>query len=81
MYRSTGEIRVVDPVFGRILVIRKSGSRSTIVWNPGAERAAEPKAADIGPEHWHEFVCVEGGNVAADALLLAPASPAPSTTS
>jgi D-hexose-6-phosphate mutarotase len=42
------------------------------VWNPGARRAAEPKAADIGPEHWNEFVCIEAGNVAEDAVRLAP---------
>ena len=72
VYRSTGEIRVVDPVLGRMLVVRKLGSRSTIVWNPGGARAAEPKAADIGPEHWREFVCIEAGNVADGAVLLAP---------
>jgi glucose-6-phosphate 1-epimerase len=72
VYRSTGQVRVIDPVLERTLTIRKSGSRSTIVWNPGPIRAAEPKAADIGPDHWHEFVCVEGGNVAQDAVTLAP---------
>jgi len=71
IYRSTGEVRVIDPVLGRALVVRKSGSRSTIVWNPGAARAAEPKAADIGADHWREFVCIEGGNVADDAVHLA----------
>jgi len=72
VYRSTGEIRAVDPVLRRTLVIRTTGSGSTIVWNPGPVRAAEPKAADIGAEHWHEFVCVEGGNVGSDAVTLAP---------
>ncbi len=72
VYRSTGEVRVVDPVLERVLVVRKSGSRSTVVWNPGPARAAEPKAADIGARHWNEFVCVEGGNAGVDAVELAP---------
>jgi len=72
VYRSAGEIRVADPVLGRTIIVRTWGSSSTIVWNPGAIRAAEPRTADIGPEHWREFVCVEGGNVSTDAVRLAP---------
>jgi glucose-6-phosphate 1-epimerase len=72
VYRSTAAVRVVDPLLHRVLVIEKSGSRSTVVWNPGAAKASEPGAADIGPDHWAEFVCVEGGNVQQDAVTLAP---------
>jgi glucose-6-phosphate 1-epimerase len=32
-----------------------------VVWNPGAVRAAA--IADLGPEDWREFVCVEPGRV------------------
>ena len=62
VYLSTAEIRVEDPVLERTLVVRKSGSRSTIVWNPGARRAAEPKAADIGPED-DRFRLLSGSHV------------------
>ncbi len=70
VYRSSAEVRVVDPVLKRVLVVRKAGSGSTVVWNPGAAKAAA--AADIGPDHWREFVCVEAGNVQADAITLDP---------
>jgi glucose-6-phosphate 1-epimerase len=70
VYRSTADVRVVDHGQNRVLVVRKCGSRSTIVWNPGERKGAA--AADIGPDHWREFVCVEAGNVAGDATTLAP---------
>ena len=40
VYRSTGDVTVVDPVLGRVLRIRKKNSGTTVVWNPGAETAA-----------------------------------------
>lgn len=70
VYRSRGVVRVVDPVLRRVLVVEKSGSGSTVVWNPGAAKGAA--AADIGAGHWREFVCVEGGNVQQDAVTLEP---------
>lgn len=42
--------------------------RSCVVWNPGPELS---DIHDIG-EHWHEFVCVERGNIRGDAIHLAP---------
>jgi glucose-6-phosphate 1-epimerase len=61
---------VRDPVLGREVAVGKSGSRSTVVWNPGPERAA--RIADMEPEGWREFLCVESGNVRRNALALAP---------
>lgn len=61
---------VEDPGAGRRLTIVKSGSRSTIVWNPWAEKAAT--MADLGPEAWRGMLCVEAGNVADDVQRLAP---------
>ena len=68
-YRSTRAVQVIDPVMRRVLTVRKAGSASTVVWNPGAELAA--RMPDIG-EHWPQFVCVEAGNVLSDAVTLAP---------
>ena len=41
----------------RHILIEKEGSRTTVVWNPWAKLAAE--MADLGPEAYRGFVCVE----------------------
>lgn len=61
---------VDDPLLRRTLEVAKSGSRSTIVWNPWSEKAA--RLADLGDDEWLAMVCVESGNVGEDALELAP---------
>lgn len=61
---------VEDPVLGRTLVVSKEGSRSTVVWNPWSAKAA--RLADMGDDEWSGMLCVESGNVGADAIQLAP---------
>lgn len=58
---ATGAVEIVDAALGRKLVTEKSGSRSTIVWNPWDDGAA--KLTDLEDEEWREMLCVEGGNV------------------
>lgn len=70
VYRSACPVTVVDPVLGRRLRITTSGSASTVVWNPWADKAAG--LADMGDDEWTGMVCVEGGNVLADEITLAP---------
>ncbi len=41
----------------RHILIEKEGSRTTVVWNPWAKLAAE--MADLGPEAYRKYVCVE----------------------
>lgn len=48
---------IVDPGFGRKVVIEKSGSRTTVVWNPWARLSAE--MAELGADAYRQFVCVE----------------------
>ncbi len=67
---TTASCTVVDPVLQRRIVIDKSGSRSTVVWNPGARRAAE--MGDLGDVQWRQMLCVESANAAANALTLQP---------
>jgi glucose-6-phosphate 1-epimerase len=57
-----------DPGFGRKIVVEKSGSRSTVVWNPFPKRATE--LTDIGAENWPGFVCVETANVMDNRITL-----------
>ena len=61
---------IVDPVLGRRIEIAKTGARSTVAWNPGPEKAR--RYADLGPDEWTRFVCVEPGAVGDDALVIAP---------
>lgn len=58
-----------DPGLRRRITVRKQHARSTVVWSPGAEKAA--RLADLG-DAWPQFVCIESGNVADDAIALAP---------
>jgi glucose-6-phosphate 1-epimerase len=71
IYSGTRETCVIrDPVLRRDVVIRKSGSDSTVIWNPWAERARE--IPDMSDDGWIGMVCVEPSNVGADARTLAP---------
>ena len=58
-----------DPAGGRKIVVAKSGSRSTVVWNPWEELTA--KMADMEPDAWLHMTCVETANVGEDAVTLA----------
>ncbi|WP_153397372.1 D-hexose-6-phosphate mutarotase [Ornithinicoccus halotolerans] len=69
VYRSAGPVQVHDPVLGRTLTVTSTGAASTIVWNPWAEQAQS--MADLGDEEWTQLLCVETGNVLADAVELA----------
>jgi glucose-6-phosphate 1-epimerase len=59
-----------DRALGRRLAIDKTGSASTVVWNPWSAKAAE--LADLAPEDWRRMVCVETANAADDAVTLSP---------
>jgi glucose-6-phosphate 1-epimerase len=58
-----------DRGWRRRIVIEKVGARSSVVWNPWAEKAAA--MADLGDPAWRGMVCVEAGNIADDELRLA----------
>ena len=58
-----------DRGWRRQIVIEKIGARSSVVWNPWAEKAAA--MADLGDPAWRGMVCVEAGNIADDQLRLA----------
>lgn len=62
--------RLVDPVLGRAISIRKAGSDTTVVWNPWIEKSA--RMADFGDEEWTGMVCIETANAADHAVDLQP---------
>ena len=51
---------IEDARLQRRIRIAKSGSRSTVVWTPWAEKA--DKMGDFGPDGWRTMVCVESAN-------------------
>src|SRR5262249_54312994 len=58
-----------DRGWRRRIVIEKVGARSSVVWNPWAEKAAA--MADLGDPAWRGMVCVEAGNIADNGVRLA----------
>ena len=69
-FDTTGPCTMVDPEWKRRILIAKSGSRTTVVWNPGETKGRA--VADLGDPAWKDFVCVETANAGPDAVTLAP---------
>ena len=63
-------ITVDDPVLARRIVVSKTGSRSSVVWNPWVAKSAA--MADFGDDEWTGMTCVETVNAADNAVTLAP---------
>jgi len=61
---------VHDPVWNRKIVVEKSGSDSTVVWNPWIEKTKG--MADMAPGDWKDMICVETANASDNAVHLAP---------
>ncbi len=61
---------VHDRVWNRRIVIEKSGSASTVVWNPWIEKTLG--MSDMAPDSWMQTVCVETANAGENAVQLAP---------
>jgi len=59
---TTGPVEIHDSKLGRRIRIEKSGSLSTVVWNPWVEKAEQ--MPDFGGDEFQRMVCVESGNVA-----------------
>jgi D-hexose-6-phosphate mutarotase len=67
---TTDPVEILDARHGRKIRIRKSGSASTIVWNPWEARARQ--IPDFGNEEFSRMVCVESGNVGPNEITLPP---------
>ena len=67
---TTATVTIEDPGWERRIVIAKTGSASTVLWNPWIAKArAMP---DFGDDEWPRMLCVETANVGEQALTLAP---------
>jgi len=63
-------VTVQDAAWNRTLRVAKSGSRSTVVWNPWIAKSA--KMPDFGDHEWPGMLCVEAANALTDGYQLAP---------
>jgi glucose-6-phosphate 1-epimerase len=59
-----------DPVWQRRIIIEKSGSDSTVVWNPWIDKTKG--MSDMDPDGWQGMLCVETSNAADNAVHLPP---------
>lgn len=61
---------IEDQTWQRRIVIKKSASQSTVVWNPWVDKANA--MGDLGPEGWRHMLCVESANALDNQLSLQP---------
>jgi glucose-6-phosphate 1-epimerase len=62
-------VEIHDASLNRTIRIGKSGSNSTVVWNPWTTQKLPD---DFDPAEHQNMVCVESGNVKQDKITLAP---------
>lgn len=67
-------VEIHDSVLSRVIRVEKTGSASTVVWNPWIAKAKT--MPDFGNEEYQRMVCVESGNVAENHITLAPGTTA-----
>lgn len=63
-------VSIFDREWNRNIFIDKSGSQSTVVWNPWITKSTG--MADLGNEEYKGFVCIESANALEDIHSLAP---------
>lgn len=59
-----------DPAGKRRIVVAKTGSNTTVVWNPWKDLSAS--MADMGPDAWLHMTCIETANAGENAVTLKP---------
>lgn len=71
VYENTAATCVLHDAAGkRRIRVAKTGSNTTVIWNPWESGAA--KLTDLEPTEWHEFLACETVNAAVNAITLAP---------
>ena len=69
VYVQTADDVLIDDTKRRIS-IKKQGSHSTVVWNPGP--ATAETMGDLGHDGYLRMLCVESANAADDSVTLQP---------
>ncbi|MEH6586322.1 MAG: D-hexose-6-phosphate mutarotase [Halioglobus sp.] len=68
IFQTTGSSTIVDRENQRVIVVSKSGSSNTVVWNPG--KAGARNMTDLADEEYRRFVCVEPANAHPSPMTL-----------
>jgi glucose-6-phosphate 1-epimerase len=67
----SSDCSVHDVGYNRIIHVSKSGSDTTVVWNPGADKAGQ--MADMGAnDEWRKTICVETTNALDNMVVINP---------
>ncbi|MEM6314515.1 MAG: D-hexose-6-phosphate mutarotase [Planctomycetota bacterium] len=66
----TADVTITDPGLSRCITVKKTGSRSTVLWNPHIAKAK--RLDDFGDDEWPQMLCVETANIGDHAVSLAP---------
>lgn len=61
-------LEIHDSKLKRRIRVEKSGSLSTVVWNPWVEKAQQ--MPDFGNEEYRQMLCVEAGNIGENKITL-----------
>ena len=67
---TVAECVIEDPVQKRRVGVLKKGSKTTVLWNPWADKAAA--LGDFGDDGYLEMVCVETANADRNAVTVLP---------
>ncbi|MEP5569437.1 MAG: D-hexose-6-phosphate mutarotase [Halioglobus sp.] len=70
IFQSTQACSIEDRASGRIILLEKTGSQNTVVWNPGADGAMQ--ISDLSNDEYRQFVCVEQANTHPTPITLEP---------
>jgi D-hexose-6-phosphate mutarotase len=65
---TTAAVEIHDSKLRRRIRIDKTGSLSTVVWNPWVNKSEQ--MPDFGGDEFHKMICVESGNVAENRVTL-----------
>lgn len=65
---TTQPVEIHDSKLQRRIRLEKSGSLSTVVWNPWITKAQQ--MPDFGNDEYQQMICLESGNVAENRLTL-----------
>lgn len=67
----TSDCVIHDAGYNRLIRVSKSGSNSTVVWTPGAEKAHA--MGDMGDgDEWRKMICVETTNAMENSVVINP---------
>jgi glucose-6-phosphate 1-epimerase len=72
IYRSSSTCRIHDSGLARSIVVGKTGSASTVLWNPWIEKSR--RLADFGDDEYLQMLCIESANVRPPSIELGPAA-------